>query len=177
MNTPPVFQSNPRYPQRGSINGDAPRTPKPRSVPWITEKTLAPVKRQNSTDHDVGPRTSKPSSPSEVLDSRILRGYCGAKGPGCPGPFQISSPRPTPKSKKRPRTDGESPGPQIIRPKIVVSSAGHKHGRERRHVTQGGPPEDREGDFRPYGLAIGGWWRDNPWRSHHLRIKYTQLTL
>ena len=45
------------------------------------------------------------------------------------------------------------------------------------HVTQGGPPEDREGDSRPYGLAIGGWWRDNPRRSHHLRIKYTQLTL
>ena len=53
----------------------------------------------------------------------------------------------------------------------------HKHGRERRHVTQGGPPEDREGDFRPYGLAIEGWWRDNPRRSHLLRIKYTQLTL
>ena len=60
-----------------------------RSVPWITEETLAPVRRQNSTDHDVGPRTSKPSSPFEVPDSRILRGYCGAKGFGCPGPFQI----------------------------------------------------------------------------------------
>ena len=83
----------------------------------------------------------------------------------------------TPKSKKWMRTDGESPGLQIVRPKTVVSSTGHKHGRERRHVTQGGPLEDREGDFRPYGLAIGGWWRDNPWRSHHLHIKYTQLTL
>ena len=28
LNTPPVFRSNPRYPQRGSLNGDAPRTPK-----------------------------------------------------------------------------------------------------------------------------------------------------
>ena len=89
----------------------------------------------------------------------------------------ISSPRPMPRSKKCPRTDGENLGLQIVRPKTVVSSAGHNHGREKRHITQDGPPEDCEGDSRPYGLAIGGWWRDNPRRSHHLRIKYTQLTL
>ena len=41
------------------------------------------------TSHDEGPRTSKPSSSSEELDSRILRGYCGAKGFGNPGPFHI----------------------------------------------------------------------------------------
>ena len=64
-----------------------------RSVPWITEETLAPIRRQNLTDHDVGPRTSKTSSSSEVPDSRILRGYCGAKGSGCPNPFQILNPK------------------------------------------------------------------------------------
>ena len=63
-----------------------------KSMSWITEETLAPVRMQNSIDHDVGPRTSKPSSPSEVPDSRILRGYYGAKGSECPGPFQILSP-------------------------------------------------------------------------------------
>ena len=89
----------------------------------------------------------------------------------------ISSLRPMPRSKKCSWIDGENPGLQIVQPKTVVSSAGHNHGREKRHVTQGGPLEDREGDSRPYGLAIGGWWRDNPRRSHHLRIKYTQLTL
>ena len=31
------------------------------------------------TSHDEGPRTSKPSSLPEELDSRILRGYCGVK--------------------------------------------------------------------------------------------------
>ena len=31
------------------------------------------------TSHDEGPRTSKSSSLSEEPDSRILRGYCGAK--------------------------------------------------------------------------------------------------
>ena len=68
----------------------------------------------------------------------------------------ISSPRPTPRSKKCSRTNGENPGLQIIRLKTVISSAGHNHGREKRYVTQGGPPEDREGDSRPYGLAIKG---------------------
>ena len=62
-----------------------------RSVPWITEETLALVNRQNSTDHDVGPRTSKSPCPSESLDSRISRGYCRVKGSGCPGPSDIKS--------------------------------------------------------------------------------------
>ena len=41
------------------------------------------------TSHDEGPRTSKPSSSSEELDSRILKGYCGAKGFGNLGSFHI----------------------------------------------------------------------------------------
>ena len=41
------------------------------------------------TSHDEGSRTTKPSSPSEEPDSRILRGYCGAKGFGNPSPFHI----------------------------------------------------------------------------------------
>ena len=64
-----------------------------RNVTWITEKTLAPVRRQSPINRVIGPGTPKSSSPSEVPDSRILRGYCGAKGSGCAGPFQIISPR------------------------------------------------------------------------------------
>ena len=60
-----------------------------RSMPWVTEETLALVRRQDSTDRDVGPRTSKSPCPSESPDSRILRGYCGAKGSGDPGPSNI----------------------------------------------------------------------------------------
>jgi len=60
-----------------------------RSVPWVAEETLAPIGKQDSTGHDVGPRTSKSSSPSKDPDSRILRGYCGAKGSGDSGPFNI----------------------------------------------------------------------------------------
>ena len=70
-----------------------------RNVPWITEEALAPVRKQSSIDRVIGPRMSKPYSPSEVPDSRILRGYCGAKGSGCPGPFQIISSRAQPRRK------------------------------------------------------------------------------
>ena len=46
---------------------------------------------QGSTGHDIDPRISKSSSSPEEPDSRILRGYCGAKGIGDLGPFYIKS--------------------------------------------------------------------------------------
>ena len=60
-----------------------------RSVPWANEKALALLGEQGSTGHDIGPRTSKSSSPPEEPNSKILRGYCGAKGIGDPGPPHI----------------------------------------------------------------------------------------
>ena len=60
-----------------------------RSMSWVDEETLAPIGKQDSTGHDVGPRMSKFSSSSKDPDSRILRGYCGAKGFGDSGPFDI----------------------------------------------------------------------------------------
>ena len=60
-----------------------------RNVSWVDEETLAPIGKQGSTGYDVGLRTSKSSSPFEDLDSRILRGYCGAKGSEDSGPFDI----------------------------------------------------------------------------------------
>ena len=61
-----------------------------RSVLWVDEETLAPIGKQDSTSHDVGLRTSKSSPLSEDPDSRILRGYCGAKGSRDFGPFNIN---------------------------------------------------------------------------------------
>ena len=60
-----------------------------RSVPWTNEETLALLGEQGSTSHNIGPRTSKSSSPPEEPNNRILRGYCGAKGIGDPDPFHI----------------------------------------------------------------------------------------
>ena len=39
------------------------------------------------TSHDKGSRTPKPSSTSEKPDSKILRGYCGAKEFDNPSPL------------------------------------------------------------------------------------------
>ena len=47
------------------------------------------MRKQDSTGHDIGPRTSKSSSPFEDPDSKILRGYYGAKGSEDSDPFDI----------------------------------------------------------------------------------------
>ena len=60
-----------------------------RSVPWAGEEALALIGEQDSTNHDIGLRTSKPSSPSKEPGSRILRGYCGAKRSKNSSPFHI----------------------------------------------------------------------------------------
>ena len=60
-------------------------------MPWTNEEALAFLREKGSTGHDIGPRTSKSSSPLEEPDSRILRGYRGAKGIGDLGPFHIKS--------------------------------------------------------------------------------------
>ena len=61
----------------------------PKSVLWAGEEALVPIGEQDSTGNDIGLRTSKSSSPSEEPGSRILRGYCGAKGSRDPGSFHI----------------------------------------------------------------------------------------
>ena len=58
------------------------------------------------TSHDEGPRTSKPSSPPEEPDSRILRGYCGVKELNSPdplhtGPKAHAEEEETPENKQR----------------------------------------------------------------------------
>ena len=60
-----------------------------KSMPWAGEKALAPIGEQDSTSHDIGRRTSKSSSLPKGPNSRILKGYCGAKRFGDPGPFHI----------------------------------------------------------------------------------------
>ena len=60
-----------------------------RSVPWAGEEALTLIGEQDSNGHDIGPRTSKSSSTLDESNSRILKGYCGAKGFGDSGPFHI----------------------------------------------------------------------------------------
>ena len=50
---------------------------------------MAPIGEQESTGHDIGLRTSKSFSSSEESGSRILKGYCRAKGSRDSSPFHI----------------------------------------------------------------------------------------
>ena len=72
-----------------SINDGASRTPKCQKHALGRRRGLSTHGAQDSNGRDIGSRTSKSSSPSEEPDSRILRGYYGAKGFGNPGSFHI----------------------------------------------------------------------------------------
>ena len=61
--------------------------------------------------HREAPRTSKPSSPSEEQDSRILRGYCGVEGFGNLDPSHIK-----PKAHSE---EEETSGDEQGRPKLL----------------------------------------------------------
>ena len=88
MNAHFVYRSDPHHPIKVIITAHLVHR-NTRNVPWVGEKALAPIGGQDSTGHDIGPRASKSSSPPEEPDSRIWRGYCGAKGFGDPGLFHI----------------------------------------------------------------------------------------
>ena len=87
----------------------------------------------------------------------------------------ISSPKPTSRRKKCPGTNKGNPDCQNVLPRTTLSSAGQNHRRGRRHLARGNPLENRKRYSKPYGLVIGAWWRSNPRRNYHLRIKYLQL--
>ena len=72
-----------------SINDDVPHTPKRQKRALGRRKGPDTHRGQDLINHDESPRTSKPSSPSGEPDSRVLRGYCGAKDSGNLGPFHI----------------------------------------------------------------------------------------
>ena len=74
--------------QKG-INDGAPRIPKFQERALGRRRGSSIHRGQDSTDRDIGPRTSKSSSPLEEPDSRIFRGYCGAEEFGNPDLFHI----------------------------------------------------------------------------------------
>ena len=84
----------PRIPKRSasfhkSINDSASRTPKRQERALGKRRGSGAHGGQDSTGRDISLRISKSSSPPEEPDSRILRGYCGAKEFGNPSPFHI----------------------------------------------------------------------------------------
>ena len=73
---------------------------------------------QDLTSHDESPRTSKPSSPSEEPNNKVLRGYCGAKESENPGPFHI---KPKAHAKEEEMSEDERRRPEL--PRDVVEDS------------------------------------------------------
>ena len=88
LNAHSVYRSDPRHPIKVLMTVHL-VCQNARRMPWAGKEALAPIGEQDSTDPDIGSRTSKSSSLPEEPGSRILRGYCGAKRFGDPGPFHI----------------------------------------------------------------------------------------
>ena len=88
LNAHSVYRSDPRHPIKVLMTVHLIRQ-NARRMLFSGKEALAPTGEQDSTGHDIGPRASKSSSLSKKPDSRILKGYCGAKGSGDPSLFHI----------------------------------------------------------------------------------------
>ena len=129
---------------------------------------------QDLTSHDRGPMSPKPSSPSEEPDSRILRGYYGAKefdnpGPLCTGPKAHAEKGEIAEDGQRkpkwPKNVAEdNPALSILNPK-----------RREQHTSKGGLPECPQEKDNYSRIPIGVWCRSNPRRNYHLHIECAQL--
>ena len=91
---------------------------------------------QDPTGHDTDPRTSKSSSSREESDSRILRGYCGAKGIGEPGPFHIKLMAHAEEKEMSENEQRKSRLPEIL-PRTTLSSVNRDHEKGKCHATKG----------------------------------------
>ena len=85
------------------------------------------------TSHNEGSRTSKPSSPFEELDNRILRGYCGVKELSSPNPLDT---KPKAHAEEEEMTEDEQRGSscQEISPRTILSSASRNRKKKKWHT-------------------------------------------
>ena len=67
----------------------------------------------------------------------------------------ISSPRPTPRRRKCPRTNEEGPNCQETLPRTILFSTNRDHGRRKRHTTKGSLPERPKGKHKCNESAMG----------------------
>ena len=113
-----------------------------RSMPWVSKEAL-----------DLR-RTSKPSSPSKEPDSRVFRGYCGAKESSNPGPSHI---KPKTHAEEEEMSEDERKGLncQETLPKTILFSANRDHGRREQQATKGSLPERPKGKHKCNEIAIG----------------------
>ena len=89
----------------------------------------------------------------------------------------ISSPRPTPRKKKRPRMSKEGLSCWEASPRTILSSANQGHWRGKQHTLKDNHPSCPKQKDQHSETAMGAWWRSNSRRGCHLRIKCPQLTV
>ena len=100
--------------------------------------------------------------------------FVGPKGLATPA-YLISSPRPTPRKKKRPRTNKEGPNCWETSPRTTLSLASQGHERRKQHTPKDSPPRCPKQKDQHSGPVMRAWWRSDSRRDYHLRIKYPQL--
>ena len=89
----------------------------------------------------------------------------------------ISSPRPTPRKKKRPRMSKEGPSCWESSPRTILSSANQGHEKRKQHTPKDSPPSRPKQKDQHSRTAMGAWWRSNSRKGCHIRIKCPQLTV
>ena len=87
----------------------------------------------------------------------------------------ILGPRPTPKKKKCPRANEESPNCQEAPSRTILFLADRDHRREEWHAIKGSLAKQPKKKDKYNGPTIRAWWRSNSRRNCHFRIKCPQL--
>ena len=84
---------------------------------------------------------SKSFSPPHDVDSKILRGYCGARKSEQPRPISNKAQKPTPRMYKGSEDESKKPSAQETGPRTTLSSGIRDHTVNRQHTIKGGLPE------------------------------------
>ena len=117
----------------------------------------------------------KPSSPSKEPNSRILRGYCGAKEVDNPAPLYT---KPKTHAEKGEMAEDEQKKPKWPRnvaeddPALGIPNPRRKE----QHADKGSLLERPQEKDKYSRISMGVWCRSNPRRNCHLRIECTKLT-
>ena len=98
------------------------------------------------------------------------------KGLATPAHLILSS-KPTPRKKKRLRTNKEGPNCWETLPRMTLSSASQGQERRKWHTPKDSPPRRPKQKNQYSEPAMRAWWRNDSRRGCHLRIKYPQLTV
>ena len=140
LNTSPVFQSNPRYLQRGSINGDAPRTPKRQKRAMDNRRNSGTRKKAKLSRPWCRPKNVKTLLPVRGSRQQDFEGLLWGQRIWVPWPISTIKPKGPGRGGKRPKMAKE--GPMLLGEitETVMSSANWCHEKKRPYTIHSSPP-------------------------------------